>query len=67
MDAEEPDTSDGVRVLSVTSSLGRRDDEVWEVGLEVVRAGIAWVIGTVGVVLPWRDRAATEDFGAGAR
>jgi hypothetical protein len=66
VEADEPDTRDGVRVLSGTSSLVCRDDEVCVVVLDVVRRGSAWVIGTVGVVLPWR-RPATVDFGAAAR
>jgi hypothetical protein len=67
VEAEEPETNDGVLANSGTSSLGRREDGIWKVGLEVVRVGTAEVIGTVGVVLPWRDRTATEGFGAGAR
>lgn len=65
VDAEDPDTRDGVRVLPGTSSLGRREDEVCTVGLEVVNLDLAWVMGTVGVVLPWRALTTPEDFKAG--
>jgi len=41
VEADEPDTRDGVRVLSGTSSLGWRDDKVCVVGLGVIRRGSA--------------------------
>lgn len=66
VDAEEPETRDGVRALSGTSSFGRRDDEVCSFDLDAGVRETAWVIGTVAVVLPWR-RTATEGFGASAR
>lgn len=67
VDAEDPDTSEGVRVFPGTSSLGRRDDDVCEAGLDAARDRFGWAVGTVGVVLPWRDRSVTEDFDKGAR
>jgi hypothetical protein len=65
VEADEPDTRDGVRVFSGTSSLRGRD-EVWRLVFEVVRCGVARVEGTVGVVLPWR-RAVTWTCGGGPR
>jgi hypothetical protein len=36
VEADDPDTSEGVRVVATTSSLGNRDDEAWRAVLDVI-------------------------------
>lgn len=52
VDADDPDTRDGVRVLPATSNLGNRDDDICRAVLGAAICGHKWDIGTVGVWLP---------------
>lgn len=52
VEEDDPETSEGVRVLPVTSSLGRRDEEICRSDLEPGIAEDRWDVGTVGVADP---------------
>lgn len=52
VDAEEPEASEGVRVLAGTSSLGRRDVETDGVGFALIKLGAWRFIGMARPILP---------------
>lgn len=59
--------SDGVRVVTGTSSFGRREEELCRDVLDASMLGSGRVIGTVVMVLPWRGLTAIEGFDVVAR
>lgn len=64
VDADEPETREGVLVFPVTSSFGSRDEVTCCVVLENDLLETGWEASTVGVVLPERPLIATV-FGTG--
>lgn len=67
VDADEPETREGVRVFAETSSLGRRDEEACREVLWVVDAEGERVDDPVGTEIVGRALTGTDVFGTGAR
>lgn len=67
VDADDPETRDGVRVVATTSSLGSRDEENCREVFDKVEDGGERGDSTVGVEPPARVLTDTEVFCTGTR
>ena len=67
VEADDPETRDGVRVFAETSSLGRRDEESCREVLDRTEDGGERGDSAVGAELPVRDLTGTEVFCTGTR
>lgn len=54
VEAEDPEKREGVRVLTGTSSLGSRDEELVDLALYDVKPG-AWMLAGAAVLDAWRE------------
>lgn len=62
VEVDDPDTSEGVRVVPTASSFGRRDDETCHRVLDTAVLQRTERARTEVGLLPWRDLPASEGF-----